>query len=431
MAYQFETRCICGDEHRSDRHPFGAISAPIYQSATFSHPGIGESTGYNYTRESNPTRAELEQIVSSMEGAVDTVADMDFKTAPEILKRLEQTVQHGIFGYSESKDAYFRAVGNWYREYFGWEVKPGWLIKTPGVVFAIAAAVRAFTNEGEAVLLQQPVYYPFSEVITDNHRVLVNSPLKLTDGRYEIDFEDFETKITENHVKLFLLCSPHNPVGRVWQEWELRRIGEICLRHNVLVVSDEIHSDFTYAGHKHHVFAGLSPDFADITVTCTAPSKTFNLAGLQVSNIFISNPKLKKQFKAAVSAAGYSQVNTMGLVACQAAYEEGRPWLEQLKSYLADNLAFVREYLRENLPEIRLTEPEGTYLIWLDFRSLGLEEEQLEDLIVNRARLWLDSGAMFGPDGEGFERINIACPRATLSQALEQLKHAVQGGVSE
>lgn len=353
------------------------------------------------------------------------VADMDFRTAPEILERLEQVVQHGIFGYSEGKEDYFLAVQHWYKEYFSWETKERWLVKTPGVVFAIAAAIRAFTKEGDGVLLQQPVYYPFRETIADNHRVPVNSPLKQVNGRYEMDFEDLEKKIRENHVKLFLLCSPHNPVGRVWEEWELRKVGEICLRYGVLVVSDEIHSDFTYEGHTHHVFAGLSPEFSEITITCTAPSKTFNLAGLQISNIFIPNAKLREAFKKAIAAAGYSQVNLMGLTACQAAYEKGRPWLEEVKAYLADNLAFVREYLKEQLPQIRLVEPEGTYLLWLDFRALGLTENQREDLIVRKARLWLDSGAMFGQDGEGFERINIACPRATLRQALEQLKEAV------
>lgn len=355
------------------------------------------------------------------------VADMDFQTAPEILARLEAVVRHGIFGYSEGKEDYFQAVAAWYQKYFQWEVKRNWLVKTPGVVFAIAAAVRAFTKEGEAVLLQQPVYYPFSEAILDNDRILVNNPLKLVGNRYEIDFQDFEKKIVENQVKLFLLCSPHNPVGRVWEEWELRKMGDICLKHHVLVVSDEIHSDFTYPGHRHFVFASLSPAYADITVTCTAPSKTFNLAGLQVSNIFISNPGLKKKFKKAVAAAGYSQVNLMGLTACQAAYEEGGAWLEQLKEYLLGNLVFVREYLETYIPEIRLIEPEGTYLLWLDFRGLQMTEAEREELIVKKARLWLDSGAMFGSDGEGFERINIACPREILKQALTQLEWALHG----
>ncbi|MGC4018859.1 MAG: MalY/PatB family protein [Muricomes sp.] len=353
------------------------------------------------------------------------VADMDFTTAPVILEKLEQIVKHGIFGYSDSKEDYFQAISGWYKEHFGWEVQQDWLIKTPGVVFAIAAAVQAFTKEGESVLIQQPVYYPFSEVILDNNRVLVNNPLKLVDGHYEIDFEDFEEKIKSKNVKVFLLCSPHNPVGRVWQEWELKKLGDICLQHGVIVVSDEIHGDFTYPGFSHRVFASLSPEFADITVTCTAPSKTFNLAGLQISNIFISNPKLRKKFQDVIAAEGYSQVNTMGMAACQAAYEGGWEWLSQLKEYLLENLNFAREFLKEHLPEITLIEPEGTYLIWLDFSKLNLPEEELEDLIANKARLWLDGGAIFGEVGQGFQRINIACPRKTLQQALVQLEEAV------
>lgn len=354
------------------------------------------------------------------------VADMDFQTAPGIRERLGEVVSHGIFGYSEGKEDYFQAVFQWYRRHFGWETKRQWLVKTPGVVFAIATAIRAFTKEGEAVLLQQPVYYPFQEVITDNHRRLVNNSLKQVEGHYEIDFEDFEEKIVANDVKLFMLCSPHNPVGRVWKEWELQKIGDICLKHGVLVVSDEIHSDFTYPGYTHHVFASLRKEFADISVTCTAPSKTFNLAGLQVSNIFIPNTELRRKFKKAVAQAGYSQVNVMGLAAAQAAYETGEEWLSELKEYLNGNLEFVKKYLKEHLPEIKLTEPEGTYLIWLDFRGLGLTEAEREELIVKKAKLWLDSGMMFGADGEGFERINIACPRSILRQALEQLEAAVE-----
>ena len=354
------------------------------------------------------------------------VADMDFQTAPGIQERLRAAVDHGIFGYSDGKADYFAAVSSWYREKFGWETKEEWLIKTPGVVFALAAAVRAFTEKGDRVLIQQPVYYPFSEVIRDNGRVLINSPLKQVNGRYEMDFEDMERKITENQVKLFLLCSPHNPVGRVWTEEELKKAGELCVKHGVLVVSDEIHSDFTYPGVAHHVFAGLSPEFARISVTCTAPSKTFNIAGLQVSNIFIPDPEVRARFQKAVDAVGYSQVNLLGLLACQAAYETGEEWLSAVKEYIYGNLCFLREYLKENLPEIRLVEPEGTYLVWLDFGALGLTEEQRQELIEEKAGLWLDSGAMFGPDGEGFERVNIACPRETLQKALDQLAAAVR-----
>ena len=354
------------------------------------------------------------------------VADMDFQVAPEILEKLSAAVEHGIFGYSEGKDAYFQAVAGWYERQFDWEVKEDWLVKTPGVVFAISAAIRAYTREGEAVLLQQPVYYPFRQMIKENGRIPVNSPLLLEDGRYRMDFADLEDKIKTNKVKLFLLCSPHNPVGRVWEEEELRRLGEICLRHDVIVVSDEIHSDFVRQGYRHHMFASLSPAFADITVTCTSPSKTFNLAGLQVSNIFISNAGLRRRFQKAVSQTGYCEVNLMGLTACQAAYESAESWLAALKEYLEQNLSFVRAYLREQLPEIRLIEPEGTYLVWLDFSGLGMTEEEREALIVKEARLWLDSGVIFGPEGEGFERVNIACPRQTLALALDRLRDALR-----
>ena len=354
------------------------------------------------------------------------VADMDFPTAPPILERLEKTVRHGIFGYSEGKEDYFQAVSGWYREHFQWEVERKWLVKTPGVVFAIAAAIRAFTKEGDSILLQQPVYYPFREVIIDNNRNLVNSPLQMVNGHYEIDFDDFERKIKENHVKMFLLCSPHNPGGRVWKEWELRRIGDICVEHDVIVVSDEIHSDFVWEDNKHLIFSSLSPEYAQRTITCTSPSKTFNLAGLQISNIFIPNQQMRRAFRRQISAVGYSQVGIMGLVACQAAYEEGEEWLLAVKDYIWDNFLFLKEYIEKYMPQIHVIVPEGTYLVWLDFRDLGLTENEREHLIVNQARLGLDSGAMFGEDGEGFERINIACPRKTLEKALEQLRKALQ-----
>ena len=355
------------------------------------------------------------------------VADMDFRTAPGIIERAVADAGFGIYGYTESKDDYFQAVAAWYEKYFNWKVEKKWLVKTPGIVFAIGMAIQALTKEGDAVMIQQPVYYPFSEVIKDSGRVLVNNELVLKDGHYEIDFQDFEEKIVQNHVRIFVLCSPHNPVGRVWTVDELRKMGEICLKHDVKVVSDEIHSDFVYEGRKHYVFSTVDPAFEDISIICTAPSKTFNMAGLQVSNIFIPNAQIRKAFKRQMSAAGYSQVNMIGLHACQAAYETGRDWLEELKVYLKGNLDFARAYLEENLPQIKLIEPEGTYLIWLDCRALGLSEEQLEHLIVHEAKLWLDSGAIFGEVGEGFERINIACPRAVLKEALERLNRAVSG----
>lgn len=353
------------------------------------------------------------------------VADMDFPTAPAVLERLHALAEHGIFGYTGVKDAYFSAVHNWYAQRFGWETQRSWLVTTPGVVFAIAIAIRAFTQKGDAILIQQPVYYPFADKVTENDRQLVVNPLILKNGRYEMDFADMERRIADNHVKMLLLCSPHNPVGRVWTKEELLRVGEICQKHGVLVVSDEIHADFTYAGHTHRVFASVKSEFADFTITCTAPSKTFNLAGLQNSNIFIPNRQLRHAYKKELSACGCGGTNCMGMAACQAAYEAGADWLEQLKQYLAGNLAYVRQFLREKLPDIALIEPEGTYLVWLDLRKLGLTEQQQRQLIVQDAKLWLDTGTLFGQGGEGFERINIACPRATIEQAMQRLERAV------
>ena len=354
------------------------------------------------------------------------VADMDFQVAKPITDALQVQVNHGIYGYTEVKSDYFDIVKNWFKDNFDWEIKKGSLVKTPGVVYAIAMAVKAFTKEGEAVIIQQPVYYPFSEMIIANNRKLVNSTLVLKDGRYEIDFEDFEKKIVENNVKLFILCSPHNPVGRVWSVEELKRIGDICIKHDVVIFSDEIHADFVYEPNKHHVFASLGESYAANSVIATAPSKSFNIAGLQVSNIFIENKKLRDAFRNEIVKSGYSQLNTMGLAAARAAYESGKEWLDEVRAYIKDNLIFFRDYLKENIGELSLIEPEGTYLVWVDFRKLGLSEKQREDLIVNKAKLWIDSGAMFGVDGEGFERFNIACPRSYLKQALDSLKKAVE-----
>ncbi len=353
------------------------------------------------------------------------VADMDFRVCPPVIQALTKSAEHGIFGYSECKEGYFEALQNWYSKYFSWDIQSEWLVKTPGVVFAICSAIRALTKEGDAVLIQQPVYYPFSESILSNKRKLVNCPLIYADGKYSINFQDLEEKIVRNKVKLFLLCSPHNPVGRVWTKEELTRVGDICVRHSVLVVSDEIHADFTYPGYRHSVFASLKQEYGERTITCTAPSKTFNLAGLQISNILIPNRGIRNQFQQELVRTGYSQLNTAGLVACQAAYEGGRPWLEELKRYLTGNLDFVRSFLNERLPEVRLVEPQGTYLLWLDFRSLGLSADRLEDLVTNQSKLWLDRGELFGEEGAGFERINIACPRASLEAALLRLERAV------
>lgn len=353
------------------------------------------------------------------------VADMDFPAPPAVIDVLVEKSRHGIFGYSEMKSGYFKTLQKWFKERHDWETHASWLVKTPGVVFAFTIAIRALTEPGDAVLIQPPVYYPFSESVLVNERKLVTNQLVYAEGKYSIDFADFEQKIVDNRVKLYLLCSPHNPVGRVWTREELTRLGDICLKHGVIVVSDEIHEDFVYPGYKHYVFAGLKPEYAEITVTCTAPSKTFNLAGLHVSNTFIANEDIRAGFRTEIARCGLSQLNIMGLVASQAAYAHGGEWLDELKAYLLGNLNFLRGFLEERIPRIKLVEPQGTYLAWLDCRALGLSDPELDELIENRARLWLDTGLMFGAGGEGFQRVNLACPRAVLEQALTQLAKAI------
>lgn len=354
------------------------------------------------------------------------VADMDFETSSYIEDALTERVQEGIFGYSDVQTPYFEIIRDWMIRHHDWEPQEKWLIKTSGVVFALAMAVKAYTDPGDKVLLQQPVYYPFSEVITDNGREVVSNDLVLTeDGIYKIDFADFEQKIIANGIKLFLLCSPHNPVGRVWTKEELETIGDICVKHGVTVVSDEIHNDFIWEG-THTVFAGIKKEFADISVTCTSPSKTFNLASMLISNIFIPNQILRRKFRKEMDRAGISQLSVLGLVATEAAYAHGDEWYAAMKNYVRDNIAFAKTYVEKNLPGVRMIDTQGTYLIWLDFRQTGLTVEQLDHKIIYEAGLWLDSGKIFGKTGEGFERINVACPRAVLQEALDRIQGILQ-----
>lgn len=355
------------------------------------------------------------------------VADMDFRVSSYIQEALMKQTEHGIFGYSDVQEEYFDALGQWMKRHHGWQIESDWLIKTPGIVFALATAVKAFTKEGDGVLIQQPVYYPFSEVIADNGRkVISNTLVQEKSGKYRIDFADFEEKIVTEKIKLFFLCSPHNPVGRVWSREELIRLGDICYQHGVIVVSDEIHADFVFHG-KHCVFADLKEEYKEISIVASSPSKTFNIAGLQISNIFIPNKELRKRFKKQIDAAGYSQLNVMGLVAAKAAYEHGEEWYEAMHAYVSGNINYTKQFIEEKIPEIRLVENEGTYLLWMDFRGLKLSGHELEDLIIKKAKLWLDSGRIFGTAGNGFQRINVACPRAVLTGALTRLERAVKG----
>ena len=354
------------------------------------------------------------------------VADMDFPTPQPVIAELTHRVQHGIFGYTDPKESYKQTIVDWMTEHHDWTPSTKALTITPGVVFALATAVRCFTKPGDAVLLQQPVYYPFSEVILENGRNVVSSDLYLgEDNRYHIDFDDFERKIEENDIGLFLMCSPHNPVGRVWTRDELMRIGEICVRHNVIVVSDEIHNDFVFEG-EHHVFATLSPEFEQISVICTAPSKTLNLATMLLSNIFIPDVQLRKRFLRQVSAAGMSQLSAFGLTACQAAYEHGEEWYQAMLSYVKGNIDYVNRYAQEHFKKIRVVHLEGTYLMWLDFRGTGLSSGEIDQKIIYEAKLWLDSGKIFGSAGRGFQRINTACQRATLEETMERIRRTFE-----
>jgi len=353
------------------------------------------------------------------------VADMDFKTSSYVEEALIERVKHGVFGYSEVGDKYFGTVAKWMKTHHNWEVKPQWLIKTPGVVFALAMAVKAYTDEGDAVLIQQPVYYPFSEVIEDNSRVIISNDLYLgEDNRYHIDFEDFEKKIVDNRIKLFLLCNPHNPSGRVFTREELTGMGDICLKHGVIVVSDEIHNDFVFKG-EHTVFSTVKKEYEDISIICTSPSKTFNLASMLISNIFIPDRKLKSKFRKEVDAAGISQLGVLGLIATETAYEKGEQWYENMLSYIRGNIDFVKYYVKDNLPGVNVVDGEGTYLLWLDFRKTGIDAKELDRRVIYDAKLWLDSGKIFGKTGEGFQRINVATSRAIVRECLERIKNNV------
>jgi len=351
------------------------------------------------------------------------VADMDFKAPPEVSQALARVARHGVFGYTDADQSYEQAACDWMLRNYGWAAKPGWNVRAPGVVFALAAAVRGLTQAGDAVLIQQPAYYPFMDVVNVNGRRLVVNELRLRGGRYEIDFDDFEEKIRANGVKLFILCSPHNPVGRVWTRGELARMGEICLQYDVTVASDEIHADFVYSGHQHTVFADACPAaLRDKTIVCTAPSKTFNLAGLQTANIFIENSRLRDAFSREILRTGYAQLNAMGLAATKAAYLHGQAWRDELVAYLEQSVNYAQEALADT--KIRLIRPEGTYLLWLDCRALGMDDDDLVDFFTE-ANLWLHGGFTFGECGAGFMRMNIACPRSVVEQAMGNLLAAL------
>jgi cystathionine beta-lyase len=353
------------------------------------------------------------------------VADMDFRCPDAVVEALRERAQHGIFGYTRPTEDYFNTVIDWMSKRYGWQIQPEWISITPGVVSAIYSMVQTYTDPGDSILIQPPVYYPFSMAIKHNGREVVTNPLLLDDGRYRMDYDDLRRKILEHDVKMAILCSPHNPVGRVWEPDELRQFGEICQAHDVLVIADELHGDLIFSEHTFTAYATLGPVFEAGSVTCTSPSKTFNLAGLHTSNIIIPDRKLRRRFALTLRRNGHLGESLFGMTALQAAYNHGEEWLEQVMAYIEANYEMLEAFMTE-IPEIKVIKPEGTYLVWLDCRDLGLEAKELEQLMLEQARVYLDEGYIFGAEGEGFERINIACPRSLLEEALGRMRDVLE-----
>ena len=352
------------------------------------------------------------------------VADMDFLTAPCIMEALKDRLEQGIFGYTTRPSSYNESIVNWLDNRFSWKIKKEWLMFSHAVITSISLLIQNLTQKNDKIMIQEPVYSPFHNIVELNERDLVISPLiKLDDGSYIMDYEDIEAKIKD--VKIFILCNPHNPVGRVWTREELTRLGQICLKHNVIVISDEIHSDIILKNHKHIPFASISKEFCKNTITCMAPTKTFNLAGLQSSFLVMSNPYYYEVMDRAFSTLDIKRNNAFSLVATEAAYNYGEDWLDELIKYIEDNVDFAIEYIKTNMPKLKVKKPEGTYLLWVDFNSLNVDEKDLKDALINKGKVALNSGSSFGIGGDGYYRINLACPRAMVLEALKRIEFAI------
>lgn len=352
------------------------------------------------------------------------VADMDFRAAPAVVEALRRRVEHGVFGYTHVPPAYYEAVTGWFARRHGWRISKEWIIYTSGVVPALSAVIKALTAPGDRVLVQTPVYNCFFSSIRNNGCEAVAAPLVYEDETYRIDFEELENNAADPRVKLLLLCNPHNPAGRVWSREELTRLGEICLRHHVTVVADEIHGELVFPGHVYTPFASISDDFLRHSVTCLSPSKAFNLAGLQIANIVAADPEVRAKIDKAINVNEVCDVNPFGVEALIAAYNEGEEWLEALKQYLWQNYNCLRVFFREHLPQFPVVKLEGTYLVWVDCSELSLPSREIVRHLLEKENLLLNDGGMYGPAGEGFIRINIACPRSLLADALNRLRHA-------
>jgi len=353
------------------------------------------------------------------------VADMDFASPPPVVEALRERVEHGIFGYTERTGSYYAVLASWMKRRFDWDIQKKKIVFTPGVVVALNLIIQAYTQPGDKVIIQQPVYHPFSYAILNNKRHLINNQLQIQNGRYVMDLDQLKKSI-DSRTRLIILCSPHNPVGRVWTKEELLRLAEICLENNIIIVSDEIHADLVLKGHVHTPTATLSKEIEDIVVTCTAPTKTFNIAGLGVANTIISNSKLYDQFHATVNNAGLEMTNVFAKFATEAAYNYGEEWLSHLLDYLQGNYEFLISFLKSYIPQISVYPMEGTYLAWLDFRKIGLSDEDMKNFLIHKAKVWLDEGTKFGGGGKGFQRMNIGCPRKLLEEGLTRIVNALK-----
>ncbi|MEC0170657.1 MalY/PatB family protein [Paenibacillus graminis] len=351
------------------------------------------------------------------------VADMDFESPPAVKEAILRRVQEGIYGYSVTSDSYKSAIAGWYRRRHDWEIQKEWITDSPGIVTSLSLSVELFSNPGDQVILQSPVYYPFYDVIRMNDRKVASNPLKLEDGHYVMDYDQLE-ELMSGGAKLLLLCNPHNPGGRVWGREELLRLGELCLRYGVTVISDEIHCDLAMPGHKHIPFASLSEELSDITLTTLAATKTFNLPGLQTSYIVASNPELRRKFEYKLKTLSLHMSAFFAPEAVEAAYNEGGEWLDQLIQYISSNAEYAIGYLVEHLPQVKPMKPEATYLLWMDCRELGLDPEGLKKLMYREAKVAFNEGSVFGTEGQGHLRINLACPRSILAEALERFAQA-------
>ncbi|MHA1473810.1 MAG: MalY/PatB family protein [Promethearchaeota archaeon] len=354
------------------------------------------------------------------------VADMDFRAPEPITKALIERVNHGIFGYTLPEEDYYEAVINWFQRRHNWKIQKEWFIYTPGIVSAISCLLLAFSKPGDKVIIQEPVYYPFKEAIQKNGRRALVNPLKLIDNHYEMDFEDLEKKVKDPRAKILILCSPHNPISRLWKGEELKKLGNICIKNNILVISDEIHCDLIFPGFTHVPFASISEEFAQNSVICTAGSKTFNIAGLLTSNILIPDPIKRQTFVNQMENLALKMPGIFGVIALKTAYNECEDWVDAVMVYIKKNYEFLKNFIQEKLPGVKVIEPEGTYLIWMDFRDIKLTQNELDDILKKEAKVGLDSGPMFGKGGIGFQRINIACPLSTLQNALERIESALK-----